>query len=184
MTGDATSPGGSVLVMGVSASGKTTVGRALAGRLGLRFVDADDHHPPANRARMAAGLPLDDEHRRPWLAALAALLGEAHATGDHVVLACSALRSSYRDVLRAAGPLTTVHLDLSIEVATRRAAARDDHFLPSSLVASQYEDLEPPTDALVLDATAPTEEVVERAVDALAVSGSGRRGRPRRAPRR
>ncbi len=163
------------------------MGRALATRLGLRFVDADDHHPTANRARMAAGLPLDDEHRRPWLAALAALLAEARAADDHVVLACSALRASYRDVLRAPGPLAIVHLDLPIEVATRRAAAREDHFLPASLVASQYDALEPPTDAVVVDATAPTADVVAQALaglSALGVSGSGRRGPPRRGPRR
>lgn len=153
--------------MGVSASGKTTVGRSLAERLGRRFVDADDHHPASNVAKMAAGEPLDDADRGPWLATLAALLADAHAAGEPVVLACSALKRAHRGRLASALPLTTVFLDVPQRVAVERVRARSEHFLPTGVVPSQFEALERPRDAIVVDGTEPVEQVVDDVLAAL-----------------
>lgn len=131
-----------IVVMGVSGSGKTTVGAALAGRLGVRYADADDFHPAANIAKMSAGTPLDDADRRPWLAAIAAWMG-GHRTAGGVV-SCSALRRRYRDVLRSqATDAVFLHLSGSPEVVARRVAGRPAHFMPAALVRSQFETLEP-----------------------------------------
>lgn len=128
-----------LVVTGVSGSGKTTLGAALAQRLQVPFADADDFHPPANIAKMSAGIPLDDHDREPWLRAMASWLA-GHAEGG--VLTCSALKRSYRDVL--AGPDTRfVQLVGDIEVVRRRVAGRAAHFMPESLVASQFATLEP-----------------------------------------
>lgn len=132
-----------IVVMGVSAAGKSSVGVALSAELGIPFLDADDLHPQANVAKMAAGIPLDDDDRRPWLDAVAARLADAGHDGG-LVVACSALRRAYRDRLRAGAPsLLLVHLDGSSELLQSRAAARQGHFMPSSLVASQLATLEP-----------------------------------------
>lgn len=167
MTGDVLHGPPSVLVMGITASGKTTVAAALADRLGRPFVDADDHHPRRNVEKMAAGEPLDDRDRAPWLDVLAALLRDAHEDDDPVVLACSALKRRYREVLRAGAPLRTVLLDLDADEARRRIAGRDDHFMPSSLVESQLAALERPGDAIVVEATAPVDEILDRVLAAL-----------------
>lgn len=129
-----------VVVMGVSGSGKSTVGAALADALGVRFVDGDSLHPAANVAKMAAGIPLDDSDRVPWLDAVAAVL----AAGP-VVVACSALRRVYRDRLRAAAPaLELVFLDGSRELLASRMARRPGHFMPTTLLESQLATLERP----------------------------------------
>jgi len=150
-----------LVVMGVSGSGKTTVGSRLAGELGWEFLDADAFHPPANLAKMAAGEPLTDADRDPWLAALAAALAERLADGRGAVLACSALRRSYRDRLRAAGPaLAFLYLRTDPALARGRVAARGGHFFPARLVDSQFAALEEPDpatepDVVVVDADAP-----------------------------
>lgn len=130
-----------IVVMGVSGSGKSTVGAALAHRLGVPFADADDLHPPANIAKMSAGRPLDDDDRRPWLAAVGQwLAGHPHGA----VMSCSALKRTYRDQLRAQLPTVEfVYLSGSPEVIGRRQAAREDHFMPASLLTSQFAILEP-----------------------------------------
>lgn len=134
-----------VVVMGVSGVGKTTLMHALAQRLGIEAVDADDLHPAANREKMAAGVPLTDADRAPWLAAVAARLAEAVAMKHGVVLACSALRRTYRDQLRAAAPtIRLVHLVAAEPLLHARMQARDGHFMPVSLLASQLAALEPP----------------------------------------
>ncbi|MET0725240.1 MAG: gluconokinase [Leifsonia sp.] len=136
-----------VVVMGVSAAGKSSVGIALAGLLGARFVDADDLHPAANVARMAAGVPLSDGDRGPWLDAVGAELAAAadhDPAGGGLVVACSALKRAYRDRIRHSAPGTFfVHLDGDPELLAARAAARTGHFMPPSLLASQLEILEP-----------------------------------------
>ncbi|MEU0678100.1 gluconokinase [Streptomyces sp. NPDC006172] len=156
-----------VVVMGVSGSGKSTVGRLLAQRLGLPFLEADDLHPAANRAKMAAGRPLDDVDRRPWLTALAAWVREATDSGRGGVMACSALKRDYRDLLRgAAAGVWFLHLALDRASAARRVSARVGHFMPSALEDSQYTDLEPlqPDEAgLTVDATAAPRTIVEEA---------------------
>ena len=130
-----------IVVMGVSGSGKSTVGAALAQRLRVPFADADDFHPPANIAKMTAGEPLDDDDRHPWLDAIGAWLSARSAGG---VMSCSALKRKYRDQLRRhSANVEFVHLAGSPEVIGRRQASRPGHFMPAALLASQFDTLEP-----------------------------------------
>ena len=132
-----------VVVMGVSGCGKSTVGAALARALGLRFVEGDALHPTRNVALMAAGTPLTDEDRRDWLQAVAATLAGAQADG--AVVSCSALRRSYRDLLRASAPdLKLVHLRGEPALLAQRLQARKGHYMPPSLLQSQFDTLEAP----------------------------------------
>lgn len=134
-----------VVVMGVSGSGKTTVGRALADRLGWEYLEGDALHPPANVERMSAGVALTDDDRHDWLAAIADRLAAASTSGQGLVAACSALKRGYRDRLRAAAPgLHLVHLHGSRELLERRLGARTGHYMPASLLQSQLDTLEPP----------------------------------------
>jgi gluconokinase len=143
-----------IVLMGVAGSGKTTVGRALAARLGCAFFDADDFHPAENIARMHAGVPLTDADREPWLASLCALVERVDAAGEDVVLACSALRARFRARLRAAAnDLRYVYLRADRNVIARRLGARAGHFMSADLLGSQFAALEEPDDALVLDAS-------------------------------
>jgi gluconokinase len=150
----------SVVVMGVSGSGKTTVGQALAERLSLPFTDGDDLHPEANVAKMAAGIPLTDDDRWPWLDAV----GAALAHGAQVV-ACSALRRAYRDRLRAAAPgIALVLLDAPRDVLAARLTDRPGHFMPPALLDSQLQTLElpgPGEEVLTVDATRPVGRLVD-----------------------
>lgn len=126
--------------MGVSAAGKTVVGTELARLIGSRFFDADDLHPAANVAKMAGGMPLDDEDRWPWLRRVGAALAES--TG--MVMACSALRRAHRDELRAAAPdVVFVHLTGSVDLLSARAVNRQGHFMPAHLLQSQLRALQP-----------------------------------------
>lgn len=151
-----------VLVMGVSGSGKSSVGVALAARLGVPFLEGDALHPAANVAKMAAGVPLDDADRAPWLAAIAAWIA-AHAGG---VVACSALKRAYRDRLRVTAPgLRLVALLPPAAVLAERLGHRRGHFMPGSLLASQLATLEAPgadEEALVVVADEPVEATVAR----------------------
>lgn len=134
-------PAGPVVVMGVSGSGKSTVGAALAQRLRVPFADADDFHPPANIAKMSAGEPLNDDDRRPWLETIGGWLAE-HPEGG--VMSCSALKRAYRDQLRGHSPTVRfLHLSGTPDVIGRRQASRPGHFMPASLLKSQFETLEP-----------------------------------------
>jgi gluconokinase len=131
-----------IVVMGVSGSGKSTVGAALAQRLGVPFADADDFHPPANVAKMQAGVALDDDDRYPWLEAVGGWLAKHCSDGG--VMSCSALKRKYRDQLKSHCPRTEfVHLSGSPEVIAARQASRPGHFMPASLMASQFATLEP-----------------------------------------
>jgi len=145
-----------VIVIGVSGSGKSTVGRALAASLAVPFLDGDELHPAANIAKMTEGRPLDDEDRLPWLATLAARVG-ALAAADGGVIACSALKRKYRDALYAAAP-TVRFLQLALDpaVAWARVSGRAGHFMPASLVESQFSEFEPLKEGepgIVVDAT-------------------------------
>jgi gluconokinase len=134
-----------VIVAGVSGSGKTTVGALLAGRLGWRFTDGDDLHPAANVAKMRAGIPLTDTDRWPWLRAIASWMDERIARGEDAVVACSALRRSYRDLLLDGRPAARmVFLAPDREVLARRLASRHGHFFPGQLLGTQFDALEPP----------------------------------------
>jgi carbohydrate kinase (thermoresistant glucokinase family) len=134
-----------VLLMGVAGSGKTTIGQLLADGLGGRFEEGDAFHPPANVAKMSRGEPLTDEDRLPWLHAIAAAIGRADAAGEPAVFSCSALKRSYRDILRAASPrLRLVHLAGSEALIRGRLEARRGHFMPPTLLPSQLRILEAP----------------------------------------
>lgn len=157
-----------VVVMGVSGSGKSAVGVALAERLGVRFLDGDMLHPPANVDRMARGIPLTDQERMPWLVLVGEALGQAAASGEGLVMACSALRRTYRDLIRTHAPETVfVHLDGERELLETRLRSRSGHFMPVGLLDSQLDTLEllepdevglsvsiePPVDVVVAAAT-------------------------------
>lgn len=135
-----------LIAMGVSGSGKTTAGQALARHFGTDFIEGDQLHPAANVAKMAAGTPLDDADRLPWLKAIGARLAEADDRPQGVVAACSSLKRAYRDILRAAAkrPLTFVFLDGSHELLAKRMALRTGHFMPATLLDSQLATLERP----------------------------------------
>lgn len=148
-----------VVLMGVAGSGKTTVGRLLAQELGWPFYDADDFHPPENLEKMAAGTPLSDEDRAPWLLALRALLAEVRARGQNAILACSALKQSFREALSEGYEVRFVYLKGPPELIARRLAERQGHFFRPELLASQLGALEPPQDVLEADITPPPEAV-------------------------
>jgi len=132
-----------LVVMGVAGCGKSTVGQMLADGLGWPFAEADAFHPPANIAKMSAGGALTDEDRWPWLEAIRDWIAARDAQGTSTVVACSALRRAYRDVLREAGQVTFVHLDGRTELIGTRLERRPHHFMPASLLPSQVHTLEP-----------------------------------------
>jgi gluconokinase len=150
-----------ILVMGVTGSGKTTVGKLLAQRLKCGFLDADDFHSAANRDKMHHGIPLSDADRAPWLAALHAELMRANAAGQSVVLGCSALKQEYRNTLSANLNLTIVFLRGTVAQLQRNLATRRDHFAGESLVPSQLATLEEPSGVMVEDISATPDEIVE-----------------------
>jgi gluconokinase len=157
-----------VIVMGVAGSGKSTVGAALAERLGCEFRDADGFHPPGNIAKMRSGTPLTDEDRWPWLRSIRAHMEAEHAGGRGGVVACSALKRAYRDVLGEGEPwVRFVHLDGSRELVAERMRSRTGHFMPIELLDSQFAALEAPADAVVLDISLPPEALVEEALRRL-----------------
>lgn len=160
-----------LLVMGVSGSGKTTVGAMLAGRLGWTYAEADDFHPPANVAKMHQGIPLTDEDREPWLAAIAAWMDERIAAGQSAVVTCSALKRAYRDLLRDGRPqVRLVYLHGTKDLIGRRMAARHGHFFPAKLLESQFADLEEPRPdehPVVVSVDAPAAEIVDAIVQRL-----------------
>ena len=156
------------VLMGVSGSGKTTIGTALAERLGWPFLDGDDFHPPENVAKMSAGTPLTDEDRWPWLDRLNAELRAREAKGESAVLACSALRQAYRDRLaRGLADWKLVFLHGSLELLQRRMKERKHRYMPASLLQSQFATLEPPADAIRIDVAGSLEQSVEAIREAL-----------------
>ncbi|GGL44638.1 gluconokinase [Phycicoccus endophyticus] len=161
-----------VVVMGVSGCGKSTVAEGISEALGLPFAEADRFHPESNIAKMSAGTPLTDADRRPWLADLAAWMAAQAREGQSTVMACSALRRSYRDILRSGPPqVQFVHLDGPSELISARMSARPDHFMPAALLQSQVatlEPLEPDEDGVVLDLRQDPDTLVDAAVRWLA----------------
>jgi len=160
-----------VVAMGVSGCGKSTVGRELAEALGMPYLEGDEFHPPQNVARMAAGVALTDDDRQGWLRTLAERIGAALREGRGVVLSCSALKRSYRDLLRAQAPeLRFVHLTGSPELLAQRVAMRQHPYMPASLLKSQLATLEPPgadERALTLDIAQPPDELARLAAQWL-----------------
>ncbi|WID97250.1 gluconokinase [Bosea vestrisii] len=160
-----------IVVMGVASSGKTSLGERLAQRLGWPFRDADSFHPPANVAKMSGGIPLTDEDRKPWLAAIAAWIDELRASGGNGIVTCSALKKAYRDVIVGKRPdVALVYLKGSRELIGQRMAARQHHFMPPALLDSQFATLEEPgTDEnpLVVQVEASKDAIVEQVVREL-----------------
>lgn len=165
-----------IVVMGVSGSGKSTIGRRLADALGYAFLEGDDMHPPANIAKMSAGVPLDDADRVAWLEGIAGWMQAQQAAGRSAVVACSALKRAYRDRLRQAGPAVCfVYLEVAHDELARRMRGRE-HFMPPALLGSQLATLEEPGSdepALRVDANGPADEVVARVLRWLKREGVG-----------
>lgn len=149
-----------ILLMGVSGVGKTTVGQALAAQLGWPFADADDFHSAANVAKMRAGIPLTDADRAPWLHFSRAAIEGWLTAGRSVVLACSALKQSYREQLMVGPEVKLVFLHADIDLIAQRMVARHSHYMKPDLLQSQFDALEAPRDALSLDAARPVPELV------------------------
>jgi gluconokinase len=153
-----------IIIFGVSGAGKTTVGELLAERLGWAFDDADDFHPPQNIAKMRRGEPLNEADRAGWLAALREMLAGRLARGENGVLACSALKAVYRQQLAVNEEVTFVFLRGDYALIASRLQARQGHYMPPSLLQSQFDALEEPDEsgALAVDIAAAPEEIVER----------------------
>ncbi len=165
-------PGLPVIVMGVSGCGKTSVGERLALALNCRFIEGDSLHPAANIEKMSAGIPLGDDDRWPWLDHIGSLIGDSVARGERVIVSCSALKKVYRDRLRieAGGRLAFVFLEGSRAVFDKRMKARAGHFMPASLLDSQFATLEPPTgerDVVTVDVDQTVEEIAGKALTGL-----------------
>ena len=151
------------IVMGVSGSGKTTVGQLLAQSLNWDFSDADHFHPSANIEKMSRGIPLEDADRLPWLLQLQAAIDRWLLENKNVVLACSALKASYREMLcRDQQRMKIVYLKCSFEVLAARLISRENHYMKADLLLSQLETLEEPEDAIIIDASQPLELIVRQ----------------------
>ena len=148
--------------MGVSGSGKTTLGKALAEKLGWDFFDADNFHPPENIAKMTAGIPLSDSDRAPWLAALHHQLLSTLSADRHPVLACSALKETYRaKLLEGMDGITVIYLKGSYDLILSRMSTREDHYMKPGMLQSQFGELEEPKDAIVLDVKVPLKDMID-----------------------
>jgi len=141
-----------IAIMGVTGSGKSTVGRLLARRLDWKFYEGDDFHPAANVEKMKRGVPLDDRDRRPWLKAIRESLRKEVDRGENAVIACSALKDSYRRMLQIRGKVIFVYLKASLPLIRRRLKKRTGHFMNPDLIQSQFDTLEEPQEALQVDA--------------------------------
>jgi len=156
-----------IVIMGVTGSGKTTVGRKLAGKLGGSFYDADDFHPPGNKEKMSRGIPLTDEDRLPWLQSLHQAMEKWTIEKNSPVLACSALKQKYRDLLAAGLDVKWIYLKGDRETIRQRIKERQDHFAGSQLLESQFEALEEPRDAVVVDLGEDPDTIVGRILEGL-----------------
>jgi len=154
-----------IIIMGVSGCGKTSVGQALSASTGWPFFDGDDFHPQANVDKMARGIPLDDTDRQPWLEALHNLIAEHLSQEQSLIVACSALKASYRVILR--GELENVrfvHLDGSFDLIYARMQRRSGHYMKAGMLRSQFETLEPPEEALEVSIEQPVSEIIDKIV--------------------
>ena len=149
-----------LLMMGVAGSGKTLIGSMLAKSLNWIFADADEFHPPANIEKMSRGIALTDEDREPWLRAMRAAIEGWTKSGENAVLACSALKQRYREVLTSGTPTRTIFLKGSPDLIQRRLLERQNHFMKSEMLTSQFADLEEPAAAMVVDISQTPEQIV------------------------
>jgi gluconokinase len=159
-----------VLVMGTTGAGKTTVGKLLAEELECAFLDADDFHPAANIAKMTQGIPLDDADRVPWLAAMHQELVRQNAAGKSCVLACSALKNSYRETIGAGLPMKILYLKGSYDEMRAHILARHGHFAGEGILAGQFRDLEEPKDAIVEPVSLSPAQIVQNVKNELKLS--------------
>ena len=168
-----------IIVMGVSGSGKSTIGRALAQRLGRPFYDGDDFHPPENVEKMSKGLPLDDRDPLPWLVRLQDLIQDHGHRGETAVLACSALKKRYRDQLRSgADEVRFVYLQGDFDLIWKRMRARSDHYMKSDMLQTQFEALEIPSpdEALIVDIELGIDQIADGVLEQLMRESAGRNG--------
>ena len=156
--------------MGTAGSGKTTVGQLLAAKLKWEFADADNFHPAANIEKMSHGIPLDDEDRLPWLHSLRDAELEWDEQGKNVVLACSALKRSYREILLINSDEKLVYLKGAPDLFRERLRARKGHYMHEQMLASQFADLEEPTDAITIDAALPPPQIVLEILEKLTLA--------------
>ena len=148
------------LIMGVTGSGKTTIRPLLAAAMGWPFYDADDFHSPDNVRKMASGVPLTDDDRAPWLEELRKLISHHNERGENGVLACSALKEAYREILCADVAVAVVYLKAEPDLIRSRLECRRGHYMPQGLIESQFRDLEEPTGCMIIDAAAPQGQTV------------------------
>jgi gluconokinase len=151
-----------IVLMGVTGSGKSTVGKLLAQQLGWKFVEGDDFHSPANIEKMRRGMPLNDDDRRPWLEAIRESIRKMVERSENAVIACSALKHSYRQMLRITGEVVFVYLKANIDTVRERLRNRTGHFMNPDLIQSQFDTLEESEQALRVDASLPPGEIVRR----------------------
>ncbi len=156
-----------IVLMGVAGAGKTTIGQLLAAQLHWLFADADDYHSPANIAKMRAGIPLTDEEREPWLETLRMLITGWIVSGQNAVLACSALKHSYRERLRVVTETQFVYLKVSPEILRERLRARHGHYMTEKMLASQLATLEEPQQAIVVDGDGTPDEIISEILVSL-----------------
>jgi gluconokinase len=186
VNGEACAPPCALIVMGVSGSGKSTIAARLAERLNWAYEDGDRFHPPSNVAKMSAGHPLTDEDRWPWLQAIADEIDRVCRSGGHAVIACSALKRAYRDVLvHGRCDVRIVFLSGTQALIAERLARRKDHFMPPGLLDSQFKTLEPPAgdeNPVNVSIDAPVESIVEHVVRQLETSRADRNGPARNRP--
>jgi len=149
-----------ILIMGVTGSGKTTIGKLLSAAMGWPFYDADDFHSADNVRKMASGVPLTDEDRNPWLQELRELISKHNERGENGVLACSALKEAYREVLAAGTDVAVVYLKAHPDLIRSRLDSRSGHYMPKRLIESQFVDLEEPRESIIIDAAWPAEQAV------------------------
>ena len=171
-----------IVVMGVAGAGKTTIGQLLAVQLRCAFLDADSLHTPANIEKMTHGVPLTDDDREPWLETIHARLVESFQRSESLVVACSALKQRYRETLAGGVAITWVYLKGSEEIIRVRLQVRQHHYMTAEMLASQFADLEEPTDAIVVDIAVTPDIAVRQILSALAPTEAAKRCEPQLCP--